>query len=518
MAERKGEEVSVATKIAETETAPAPATKPHAQKVAQTLTIEAEKVKKEDLKDIATRIREAAGQLESYFKRFAINIESNRGKVAQDAVVFALQSPLLKVKEEWEKAYTKHKGKVPKELEDQFRERIELAQKAGEAYVDNQIFDSGYITPEKLAAMVEDSNRSVLMHAELFENNKNTDLLEAYKWALGIADKTEENEKKALDTVKKYLLQDNKKLKELAWVVASYMKKEYRLALLEPFRKQPDKLNATLVEGNKAGVFSPDEMLESGMKMTAAEQKKYAETFLVRNNFNKQAKHLVRETYGSYNEANRMLTLKNLGLLVLKLAAGATIGVNVLINAPGAIKSPEAMAGLATNLNIWLGAGVLKGINMYEKGEKLSQIFATQGELDTLSERQAIVSLAKEQKTNPLFKRLDTFFTENQFEGGAVFKDFLDELYKIYGKDLFLEQVTPGSFSDYLKRMAESKSSGKEMKRNADFKGLNRKFNNINPSEIKAYAKIFHALSLGGLTGADRYEKYKKATAEAGLL
>lgn len=521
VADRKAEEVAVATKMAEAKPAvpPAATTKPHAQSVAQTLTLEGEKAKKEDLKDIATRIREGAAKIESHFRQFAISIKANRGRVAQDAVIFGLQSPLIRVKADWEKAYTQYKGKVPREIEDKFRARIELAVKAGEAYVDNQIFDSGYITPEKLAAMVEDSNQSVLLHAELFKNDKNADLLEAYQWALVISNQTDENEKKALAVVKKYLAQDNAKLQELAWMVASYMKKEHRMALLEPFKKQPTKLNQALIEGNKAGVFSPDEMVELGMKMTPTEQKKYAETYLVRNNFNKKSKHLVSETYGSYNEANRMLTLKNLGLLALKLVAGATIATNVIVNAPKALKSPEGMATLAANTNIWLGAGVLKGINMYENGQKLGQIFATQGELDTLSERQAIVSLAKEQRTNHLFGQLDTFFTEKSFEGGAIFSDFINELYKIYDKDLFIEQVTPGSFSEYLQRMADRKAAGQEMtKPGVDYAALKKKFDNINPSEIKSYAKIFHDLKLGEATGGARYEKYKKATGDAGLL
>jgi hypothetical protein len=280
--------------------------------------------------------------------------------------------------------------------------------------------------------------------------------------------------------------------------------------------KPADKVEAFLQKGSAVGVFTSDEMKELNPTKTYSEKevKDQQRNWQAQNDYKKQAAALGMVPYGTENVAGKSINLRNAIMLFAKFGAGATVIGNFVTGAwqGGEFKGISAAIKRVTNPQSLTAIGLYAGIKVLESDKTIDQLLYGNKE-----QEEAAANLKKEKNGNAKWPEWNTFFNSNDFGGGKVFFNYIQNLKseKIHNQSdisKLSNYITPGNFSDFLKRMAERKKDPKDGKPidNVDYAALKQSFDKINPAEIMTFAKIFDTLNLGGKNGKNEYDRFLK--------
>lgn len=502
----------------------APKLSTHEAELANVLTAEIGKELEQDKEGQMARVAEAQKKIDDHYDEKARRVDTAHAESAEYLFLKALKLPIEHMLERWN-AEREHLANTITDI-NQLREalrqtaqsyegQLEVLVNTANGYIDKMVEDTEYITPEKLAEMSKSVNRSAFQYAKLLETAGNEDLKEAFQASLGLEGKygsADEAMAAAVKVMPGYIEKEfekgEKNLMSAVWMILSFMPAKERVEIAEAYKakiKDPVKLERFLVEGNKFGAFSSNEMEDiRGAVYTEEQKKQYAEVYVAVKDFADEAKRLMTTPYGTTNAANEMLDLGSIGMFLADLAAGLTIFMNygVGIWKGGAMKSPRNMVEMLTNRNVLLSGAVLTATHHYRNKKRVDETLMEKGKRELLTYRQALTRF--DTKVNgPFGHKWDGFFKSQDHQGLAVFTGYSHEMEKLYGgypEDRF----NRAGFLDYLD--LKSKSTDPEDKK-IDYAKLKTEFADIGDDDLKTFAELFESLQIGGVTAAADYEK-----------
>lgn len=492
------------------------------------------KTKKELIEDQDKRTNDAVGEVEAAYNAAKRKIRTPLANFQESVLKEVVTLPLIKLGQEVYQAIIEGGGetldkekieKFGKKLEE-FEKRRKTAVDLGKSYLDKMAKEGG-LNAEAVSRMISDQNQKASRAADLLIKNKDKkydDLVEAMLFSLGQTGEssslTPDAQPKAEKTILKYLNSDldkpNSDVIQYVWSIFSLMDEKPRLEIAEAYLKgkPADKVEAFLQRGSAMGVFTWEEMqkLNTTKKYSEQEVKGQQLAWKAQNDYRGQAAALAMVPYGTENVAGKSINLRNAIMLFAKFGAGATVIGNFVTGAwqGGEFRGFGAAVKRITNPQSLTAIGLYAGIKVLESDKTIDQLLYGNKE-----QEEAAANLKKEKKGNQKWPEWNAFFSTNEFGGGKVFFNYIQNLKKIHeqtdiGK--LSNYLTPGNFSDFLKRMAESKKDPKDGKSvdNMDYGALKQSFDNIDPAEIMTFARIFDTLNLGGKNGKNEYDRYLK--------
>ena len=493
---------------------------------------------------IKDRVDKAFGKIESAYNHQNFDALPQRSRFAEGLLIRALKLPIVGIKKRWVQSLgeLKQRGWDKKQvnaLRDQYahEENGEIAQtvKIAEAYVRKMREKTeGRGTPAVLAEMTRSMNRNAEIYADLLAEGGNKDLVDAVKAVLGmqIGGKTSAASlEEAKKTIEAKLGKEfpNGKLMPVIWMVMSFLDRSKKFGIANYFKQNhPDKIEKFLDDGNLYGVFDPEGMEQIlGKKYDAEKRTELAIKWQAQNDFSKEGKTMLETSYGSENPVNTMLSGKGLLFFAGQLAAGLTIGANLLATTFVSIKGkgvvggvlaiPDALLNTIKNPNV-IGAGVvLGGIHLAKSPKTLDEMLMPKAEGDNLIRSQGKEALRLARRGNPLWNKWNEMFMSDDFIGGKVFSDFVrNQRLKAGDENLEEAKLTMGDFIKYIEEQSESKNP---VQKKADYAALKNKVESglkgADESQVFTLAKAFDHLDIGGATGKANYEKYLKEIEKA---
>ncbi|MEK7126701.1 MAG: hypothetical protein AAB848_01205 [Patescibacteria group bacterium] len=497
-----------------------------------------------ELKWVKDRVDTAFGKIESAYNHQNFDALSQRARFAEGLLIRALKLPIVGIKKRWVQSLEElgQKGWDKKQvnaLRDQYAHEGngEIAEvvKIAEAYIRKMREKTeGRGTPAVLAEMTRSIGRNAEIYAALLAEGGNKDLVDAVKAVLGIQVEGKTSAaslEKAKKTIEARLGEEfpNGKLMGVIWMIMSFLDRGKKLEIANYFKqKHPGEIGKFLEAGNLHGVFDPDGMEQIlGKKYDAGKRTEFAIKWQAQNDFSKEGKTMLGTSYGSENPVNTMLSGKGLLFFAGQLAAGLTIGANLLATTFVSIKGkgplggimaiPDALLNTIKNPNV-IGAGVvLGGIHLAKSPKTLDEMLMPKAEGDNLTRSQGKEALRVARRGNPLWDKWNELFMSDNFMGGKVFADFVRHQ-KLKAGDENLEEakLTMKDFLGYIEEQSQSKNP---IQRGADYAALGRSVENAlkgeDNSQVFTLAKAFDHLDIGGATGKANYEKYLKEIEKA---
>ncbi|MDA1061127.1 MAG: hypothetical protein O3B47_05040, partial [bacterium] len=343
-------------------------------------------------------IKDAKATVVKMFRGKRIKLKTNRGEIAMDTMEYILTFPFLHMEEQWIEDIEAipagdRKAEALSELRVEYGHykpnktglgRVHETVMMTEAYLEKMSHEEGWITPEVLAEMINSLSAKASIFADLLAKKGNTDVLEALKWSLNIADDMVEGETQAIETLQKRLpkeFTEKGECMDALWMTLSFSNKDKRIEIAKHFAKEdPGQLSAFLKEGNRRGVYSPDEMKGLGMTFSEDENAQYASNFKEARNFTANAQQMLSRSYGTVNAAAEMMTGENLLTFIGYVAAGTTVIANLGVGAFTMYRdqdfSPDRIVKTVVSKNVIGGALAWKGLDLLRSGGKAGQILA----------------------------------------------------------------------------------------------------------------------------------------------
>ncbi|MFH1284920.1 MAG: hypothetical protein ABIH78_05050 [Candidatus Peregrinibacteria bacterium] len=476
---------------------------------------------------------------------------TNREDFVRSAVMENFRARIKRAEDAWKRArikagassFTEDLGELQKRLNEAtlpYEERMKETAEFAEAYIRKITESTGGKLTKEMVIKMRDSVASAGDVVVLLSSLENKGLVDALRWVLDMSH-VEKGAEKSVSSGKgpafEALLAELEKSPKLnnekipfVWMIMSMMKPvdKTELAKLHISKNNLDIQQAKffLEEGNKMGVFGPQEMVEilevsfkgASADITPERLERYAVTYKAQHDFVKEAKLLI-PPYGSVNEAGEKLTLKNTLFFVAKLAAGATIGANIItsIYDSGEFKSPgAALKSIVTNHNI-IGAGAVLGLTAAAEGKfKWKDLTEGKPEKDAEAQEAARHDLYDGINSNIGWKN---FFELDSYAGAKALSKYIGRKSMFKKEKLRPEKLKVSEFIIWLKMESENPE-------NAGYKKLvqalqeTEKGYAVNGSrtenrEFKAFAEAFLTLGIGG---AETVTNYDNSIAQAAGL
>ena len=487
------------------------------------------KTKKELIADQDDRTGKAIGEVEAAHNEAKRKIRTPLANFQESVLKEVVTLPLIKLGQEIYQAIIEGGGEI---LDDakmkEFEKRRKTAVDLGKSYIEKMAKEGG-LNAEAVSKMISDQNKKASRFADLLISGKYPTIEQAMLFSLGSQGESSslpEAGKKAQATILEYLKSDfdkpNSEVIQYIWTIFSLMDSKPRIEIAEAYLKgkPADKVEAFLQKGSAMGVFTWEEMqkLNPTKKYSEKEVKDQQRNWKVQNDYSGQAAALGMVPYGTENVAGKSINLRNAIMLFVKFGAGATVLGNFVTGAwqGGEFKGIGAAIKRVTNPQSMAAIGLYAGIKVLESDKTIDQLLYGNKE-----QEEAAANFKKEKNGgNPKWNEWDAFFNTKDFGGGKVFFNYIQNLKKIHDQtDIgkLSNHLTPGNFSDFLKRMAERKKDTKDGKSvdaktvdNIDYAALKQSFDKINPAEIMTFAKIFDTLNLGGKNGKNEYDRFLK--------
>jgi hypothetical protein len=493
---------------------------------------------------IKDRVDKAFGKIESAYNHQNFDAITQRSNFAEGLLIRALKLPIVGIKGRWKQSLVElqRRGWDKKQvnaLRDQYahEDSGEIAQtvKIAEAYIRKMREKTeGRGTPAVLAEMTRSMNRNAEVYKDLLAEGGNKDLVDALKAVLGmqVGGKSSaaslENAKKTIEARlgKEF---PNGKLMPVIWMIMSFLDRSKALEIANYFKqKYPDKIEEFLEAGNLYGVFDTEGMEQIlGKKYHAEKRTELAIKWQAQNDFSEEGKTMLETSYGSENPVNTMLSGKGLLFFAGQLAAGLTIGANLLATTfisikgkgplGGVLAIPDALLNTIKNPNV-IGAGVvLGGIHLAKSPKTLDEMLMPKAEGDNLIRSQGKEALRVARRGNPLWDKWNEMFMSDDFMGGRVFSDFVrNQRLKAGDENLEKAKLTMKDFLEYIDGQSKSKNP---VQKKADYAELGHSVESAlkgaDNSQVFTLAKAFDHLDIGGATGKANYEKYLKEIEKA---
>lgn len=489
------------------------------------------KTKKELIADQDDRTDKAIGVVEAAYNEAKRKIRTPLANFQESVLKEVVTLPLIKLGQEIYQAIIEGGGKILDQAKmEEFEKRRKTAVDLGKSYIEKMAKEGG-LNAEAVSRMISDQNKKASRFADLLILNKNKkydDLIGAMLFSLGSQGESSsllDAGTKAQETVLKYLKSDfdkpNSEVIQYIWTIFSLMDAKPRIDIAKAYLKgkPADKVEAFLQKGSAMGVFTSDEMKELNptKKYSEQEVKDQQRNWQAQNDYKKQAAALGMVPYGTENVAGKSINLRNGIMLFVKFGAGATVLGNFVTGAwqGGEFKGIGAAIKRVTNPQSMAAIGLYAGIKVLESDKTIDQLLYGNKE-----QEEAAANFKKEKNGNPKWNEWNAFFNTKDFGGGKVFFNYIQNLKKIHDQSdisKLSNYITPGNFSDFLKRMSERKKDTKDGKSvdaktvdNVDYGALKQSFDKINPAEIMTFAKIFDTLNLGGKNGKNEYDRFLK--------
>lgn len=355
-------------------------------------------------------------------------------------------------------------------------------------YLHKMVENDGAITGNTLLKMLDSASQQAAIYVDLLRSGRNKDVIDALEAVLA---GTSAGIETAMTTMEKRLETEfpGGKVMQPLWMVISFLPEDKRIELANKYKgTNPGQLLSFLEEGNKMGVFSPDEMQQIlGQPLDAGKKRLYATLWTRQHRFDEAVERMGKTSYGSVNPVHSKLSLFGIAGLIAKGAAWGTIGGNAIVTgwvhmkgkgvlgAIGAIPKALMETAKVTAVKV-AGAGL--GLAHYWQKSKENPETKIPNDKENL---RAKAALNEVKKGSGLWDEWDSFFRSGHegFEGGKAFGGFVNFLakeQKTFAKEnedtIPEKKLTAANFLKYL----EYQSTKAEPDEKLDYAKLIRKF------------------------------------------
>jgi|GEM_PF-3274619 len=469
--------------------------------------------------DLKAKIDETKSYIESKIEKSG---SSERMKFMQCMAEKVLEDPIMFYIDRWKAAKTlPEKEQIGKEL----MSHLTMIK----AIVD-------MVCPEGVRMRAEHLQRIIDYGKMLSTNPEYKDMRDAVRWVMGmpvegassVDSKDAEKAKKTLvAALRKYKTtvdestQDEKHDPEFAYactlisaldhdkkmeIIKSFLTEELNLDPSQPFDLSTDPAKAKaakdlLAKLNKLGAASPMEIEElvGVQNVTDEERYEYSEGWDAKHNLVEFNKHMMGESYGARNDADKAITLTNILLLVGMVAGAATVVANIAVNVKKEgrwrkiTEYPELLN--PKNSYILLGGLVAGGSGIAMSTGGYNEFLA-----DKDAELQAYTTTDFQADLNasPGFRH---FFEDNDHKGLEALSTFVNSFPEDQQKK---HPITLQMFKDYL--LAKQTEPGY-----ADISEIitSMEQNEHEKDNLEArfarFAKGIHVLNIGGTSAIQSY-------------
>lgn len=470
-----------------------------------------------EYKDLAEKFtKETMKAIKALYEDRAVKFGGQVAEFKESVFIMTLQEPARYWGEYW--IYEMGQAQTFKDLIDlkeKYENKMNEFKKVVEWYLEMATKETGWIDGETFVRMTDDVNGKAINLMRLFVRGPRV-LHEAAMWALGMKGaEAKQKVMKELPPVIREELPKGEGLMSYIWMIMSFLNPADRTELIKATYKKEDanELDTFLKEGNKMGVFGPDEMEDitkeitgnDSFKYTDEERKGFGELYEVQNELIKRARQNLQDTYGASNDANEMITIQRAGIFLGRLASGATVGANILVGLwrGGALNGPTELVSLLTQPYVLGGLAAYHGLGMLRKGTKLGQVLEGESIQKTRAGRRA-TRLLIEQRGTAAWPDWDGFFRSDNFRGAKVFGEYVASLERVDGEMPRGEELRGRyDFSGWLE--LKMKSNDPEDKK-IDYAAIKRQYDSISGSGGPIFAEIFNAYSIGGAQAGETYE------------
>ncbi|MBI2634072.1 hypothetical protein HYW82_00175 [Candidatus Peregrinibacteria bacterium] len=459
------------------------------------------------LKAKQTRIDQAKTKI---FAMVSSNADTPYAEHAEDYIKMSLVYPLDRLA-----------LKLDRIDSETLQKRIDRIVISAQGYV-KAINDSNLqrLTPDKLAEAKKSLSRKAQNFARLVAYN-DIELVYAFQAAAGLQGKegsVDANIQKAKqilpDKINQWLDKGENGLMPCIWMILSFMESADRREIAKTFIKaHSDKSQKFLDEGNMYGVFSLDEMekIRGAQYGDAEERLKYQKKWEVNNRFTEEAKRLAKDSYGSYNDANRSITVGNTLIFLGKAASVATVVANVGFGVwkNDAWKNPALLAkSMLENPYIMGGGAAFMALNEFDQNTSAEEFFADSDTRVTEKNRRAKESLTERLKGSH-GDQWRAFFNEDNGHGIKIFAYYAEQMQILDRLDA--DNFTKAGFLQFLK---SKEGSAHPVFSGVDCERIAKTFEKVNDKELVEMAR---ALADLGITSGEAHRKYPEFLNQIGL-
>ncbi len=386
-------------------------------------------------------------------------------------------------------------------------------------YLHKLIENSGALTGNDLLKMLDSKSQKAAIYVDLLKSDQYKDVVEALT---GVLDRSQKGVEEAMPIIEKRLRTEfpaGKCMKPL-WMIIAFLPEKNRIDIANKYKKQnPGQIMVFLEEGNKMGVFSPDEMQQVlGKPLDESKKSLYAKLWNDQHQHNEAVARMGRSSYGSRNPVNEKMTLAGTLGFLGKAAAYGTIVGNLVVTGSVHMKGKGILGGIGAIPKAVVETTKVAAVKVAAAGLGLAHYWKKsnehpEGKIPREKEEfQGLAALNNVKKGSGFWDRFHAFFNIGDFEGGRAFAGFLDSVqkeHKAFGDEdegpLSAKKLTAAKFIAYLDE--QSKKSEPDDKLNyARLKGaFTDRLSKSSDDTVKLLADAFYKLKIGGDTGKSTY-------------
>jgi len=414
---------------------------------------------------------------------------------------------------------------------DRYKRRLKTITKIAKKYVITMMrMYGGKLPPAALLKMRDSEAFRALTLSKILTNPQNSAILNAIEYVFITKTQTQKRYKDLcayLEGVFKNTgtAQGRGEI-QMAWFILNFLpekgprSKEDFIKYLVKKGLNGQKLKAFLKEGCRNGAISPslaNNFAKNEITFTEQEQNENSAVYKIQHDFLKKGRAYAKEAYGSYNPAARMLTMKNILILVAQISSGISIGGTLLasIFKGGGLKSPEKIVKAMTQKGMLMKAGLFAAASYWKN--KKPGFWADAAERREQNKNESAKNLQIVTESNPGLK---SFLTDNKYEGSAVLNEYIREhgmrtkkgKRTVISNEPSYKKITLISFKKWLEKKAREKDINGKYSRLADKITISDKGTceingfTVDNDDLQRVAKTFFIWGIGGTQTQSQYK------------